>query len=219
MASFCPHIVGYDYPEEERFAASLRYFYSYGVRTALIIKGEPFPTPSHATLTTLQMLQIAKGMSSSHPLELAVAGQLPKKEGAIKRELEYLAQKIEAGAKVVLTQPVHDLRKFELYCGLLERSGLHQRASFRPGVALWSGVRNAWFWSRLLKGVEAPLGDITQMLLDNPETAAVRIAKRKIKAIVDAGLFGGCLIFPFSSRVYPRIPGLVSYVRELQPQS
>lgn len=206
-----PHLVGYDYKTPADLRADLAYYENLGVRAVLMVKGEH---PIQKGMETMQMLEVSR----EHQVAVGVAGAMPDSPADLSREFDYLAAKIEAGAQMVLTQPVHSLGLFEQYCHFLQNSKLSTFISFRPGVALWPSRMKAFTVSNLLSGVRVPSEDLKSLsLYDDKGDRGVGIAARKIQAIAESGLFDGFILFPFGNNIYQRLPDLLARFADITP--
>lgn len=218
-----PHVVGYDYGAPEELLRDLDALARKRVSGMLFVKGEhPFKSGG---LTTLQMLEAAKKFCREKKIQIAAGGKIPRTEEEIKREIVYLEEKIKAGARIILTQPVHDLGLFSLYCNLFltgrpnDFMPLSAYASFRPGIALWTSANSARFWTKLLNDVYISEQDLQALAKAETVDVGLEIAKRKIRAVVEAGFFGGLMIYPFSKGSYVHLPELVDYALGLLRKS
>jgi methylenetetrahydrofolate reductase (NADPH) len=97
-------------------------------------------------IDSIQLLQVYSGLSNGGG---AVVGAAHGFEGAgpfclaavaspfadpLEMQVTRLAKKIQAGAKLLVTQPVYDLERFGVWWQEVTRRGLHEQAAFVAGI-------------------------------------------------------------------------------------
>jgi methylenetetrahydrofolate reductase (NADPH) len=89
-----------------------------GIRTALVIAGDP---PTNAGIRTWPQSAVSfiKKLKAEMP-ELELYAAFDPYRSNIRYELDYLAEKEEAGAAGFMSQPFFDLRLLEIYAEYLE---------------------------------------------------------------------------------------------------
>jgi methylenetetrahydrofolate reductase (NADPH) len=59
-----------------------------------------------------------------------------------------LAKKVSCGAKLLITQPVFDVERFETWWNEVTRAGIHERAAILVGIAPLADAESAAAWAR-----------------------------------------------------------------------
>lgn len=232
-AKACPHLVAYDYKSRDELLRGLEFYRGFGATQALMVRGETvfeglahyfLPAVEFRRNATLRMLDWCREHCQKMGINIAVAGEMPREEKKtelierIKVEMDRAHGKINKGAQVVLTQPLHDYEMFDEYCRWLEASKMHLAASFRQGVALWANPHLAAKICRRIRGINMPIFDHSRLLRfpENEEASSrvgEEIAKEKIQEILNKGVFDGIIIFPFGDEAANRVPSVVEWAR------
>lgn len=231
----CPHLVAYDYKGRDELLRGLEFYRGFGATHALMGRGETvfeglahyfLPAVEFRRNATLRMLDWCREHCQKMGINIAVAGEMPREEKKtelierIKVEMDRAYGKIDKGAQIVLTQPLHDYEMFDEYCRRwLEPSKMHLAASFRQGVALWANAPLAAQICRRIRGINIPISDYIRLLrFPANEKASSRvgeeIAQEKIQEIINKRLFGGIIIFPFGDEAANRVPSVIEWVRK-----
>ncbi|MGC1377800.1 MAG: methylenetetrahydrofolate reductase [Anaerolineales bacterium] len=133
-------------------------------------------------IDAIQLLQVYSGLSNGGG---AVVGAAHGFEGAgpfclaavaspfadpLEMQVTRLAKKIQAGAKLLVTQPVYDLERFDVWWQAVTRRGLHEQAAFVAG--------NQPLTDNPLAGAQAGKRRIPEATLNRITTAGDPAAQR-----------------------------------------
>lgn len=132
-----PHIRSIDFDVEQplKIAALLK---SAGVKEVLVVKGDPPQDMSRKTFNTSPLRLIA-ALKRELP-DLKVYAAIDPFRNGIQQEIEYVHQKIDAGADGFFTQPFFDLRMVEIFAEKLK--GLDVYWGISPVVT--ENSKNYW---------------------------------------------------------------------------
>lgn len=91
----------------------------------------------------------------------------------VELQLMRLTKKVTAGAKFLITQPVHDLERFRTWWGQVTKRGIHEKAAILAGIQplLDAGGAKAYAQSR-------PSPRVPQTVLDRLSSAGDKAAER-----------------------------------------
>lgn len=112
-----PHLRAIDFDLTKPFPLQ-EYFEKNGIDTVLVIAGDQPQDMSRRVYRTTSV-DLIHALKQSLPALKIYAGIDPYRSG-IKNELDYINDKIEAGADGFFTQPFFDLRLMEIYHDLLQ---------------------------------------------------------------------------------------------------
>lgn len=107
-----PHLRAVDYSLDEPFPL-LNYFKENCIREILIIEGDPDKTGKRKSFPTKPVELIRKLRQEASEIRLYAA--IDPYRTSISQELEYIAEKKEAGAEGFFTQPYFDRRLLEIF--------------------------------------------------------------------------------------------------------
>ncbi len=179
-----------------------------GIHNLVVITGDPpkvgdYPDATAVfDLDSVGMLQMASGLNAGiDPAGKAVKGttQFVLATGAepaaldFAREIERVRDKVEAGAELVMTQPVYDPDTLETFLGAIQ--DVH--VPVLVGILPLASVRNAEFLSNNVPGMRVP-DDILDRLrkADDAAQEGVRIAAEMLAA-VKSRVQGAYIMPPF----------------------
>ena len=183
-----------------------------GVRNLVIITGDPpkmgdypFATPVY-DVDSIELLKIAAGLNAGidpagkemegHTSFLLATGAEPAAHD-YERELRRLEQKRDAGAQVVMTQPVYDSRTLERFLKDVKPLGL----PVMVGVLPLASHRNAEFLHSEVPGMQIPLEYRERMARAGAgptgRAEGIEIARETLRAVA-ADVAGVYIMPPFN---------------------
>jgi homocysteine S-methyltransferase len=185
-----------------------------GIRNLVIITGDPpkmgdypFATPVY-DVDSIGLLEIARALNAGYEpsgKELGCHTSFVLATGAepaaadYERELRRLEQKRDAGAELVMTQPVYDPRTLERFLDDVEPLGLPVMVGLLP----LASHRNAEFLHNEVPGMQIPASYRERMAAvgSGPEARAegVAIAREALSGVLDR--VAGAYIMPPFNRV------------------
>jgi homocysteine S-methyltransferase len=185
-----------------------------GIRNLVIITGDPpkmgdypFSTPVY-DVDSIGLLEIARALNAGYEpsgKELGCHTSFVLATGAepaaadYERELRRLEQKRDAGAELVMTQPVYDPRTLERFLDDVEPLGLPVMVGLLP----LASHRNAEFLHNEVPGMQIPASYRERMAAvgSGPEARAegVAIAREALSGVLDR--VAGAYIMPPFNRV------------------
>ncbi|MFP4459602.1 MAG: bifunctional homocysteine S-methyltransferase/methylenetetrahydrofolate reductase [Candidatus Zixiibacteriota bacterium] len=116
---------------------------------------------------------------------------------SIKREIERLEQKIEAGAHFIQTQPVFDSENFKHFTYELKKRGLLKDVHIVASILPLYSYRNAEFLHNEVPGISIPMSyQLRMKSADNPRNEGAKIASEILNEIRD-DIAGVCFMPPF----------------------
>lgn len=200
-----------------------------GIRNLVIITGDPpkmgdypFATPVY-DVDSIELLNIAAGLNAGvdpagkelqgHTSFLLATGAEPAAKD-YDRELRRLERKCEAGAQLVMTQPVYDPQTLERFLGDVEPMGIPVMVGLLP----LASHRNAEFLHNEVPGMQIPSEFRERMAKAGSGPAAraegVAIAKEALRAVVSK--VAGAYVMPPFNRAESAIE-IVESIPELWP--
>ena len=171
-----PHLRAIDFDLENNFSVD-EIFGAADFEKILVVTGD-HPQDMSRRVYRTSAVELIRALKRSRPQLKVYAGIDPYRSG-IKTELDYVRQKIDAGADGFFTQPFFDLRLVEIYNDLLD--GL----DVCWGVCPVTSARSRDYWENLNNAIFPP--DFDQSLDWNRQFA------RKMLEFV--GRSGGSLYF------------------------
>jgi len=131
------HLRAIDFDIRQPFPLS-DFLKEHHIRTALVIEGDKPQDMRHTIYPTSSVDLIRKLKREAGDLTIYAA--FDPYRNNIRYELEYLQQKIEAGAKGFFSQPFFDLRLLEIYSEYLEGQDVYW------GISPITGERSKLYW-------------------------------------------------------------------------
>jgi methylenetetrahydrofolate reductase (NADPH) len=132
-----PHIRAMDFELHKPFALG-EYLREHDLNTVLIVTGDMPQDMAHRVYktTTLEMIRFFK---HEYP-EIKVYASIDPYRGSFRYEIDYVKQKVDAGADGFFTQPFFDMRLLEIYGDLLPMNDVYWGVS----PVMTDGSRNYW---------------------------------------------------------------------------
>ncbi len=183
-----------------------------GIRNLVIVTGDPpkmgdypFATPVY-DVDSIELLNIASGLNAGvdpsgkemkeHTSFLLATGAEPAAHD-YERELRRLEQKREAGAQVVMTQPVYDSRTLERFLNDVKPMGI----PVMVGILPLASHRNAEFLHNEVPGMQIPAEYRERMARagagPSGRAEGIEIAKETLQAVA-ADVAGVYIMPPFN---------------------
>lgn len=140
--------------------AALLGAYINGIRNLLIVTGDPVPGESRVSTTgvfdynSIRLMEYVKEMNEEHfPREsICYGGALNYNRGSLEGAVKRVKQKLEAGAKYFLTQPVFSAEDAERLREIKKQTGAKILCGIMPLVS----YRNACFIKNEITGIHVP---------------------------------------------------------------
>lgn len=134
--------------------------YVNGIRNLLVVTGDPVPSEQRLSTTnvfdynSIQLMQFIKQMNEEHFSEdpIQYGGALNPALGRVDKIIERMEQKIEAGAKYFLTQPIYDEETIEKLHYIKE----HVDTKILCGIMPFVSYTNANFIKNEFSGIHVP---------------------------------------------------------------
>ena len=186
-----------------------------GVRNLVVITGDPpkmGPYPSSTgvyDLDSIELLRVLKGYNEgvdpagkelSEPTSFVLATGAEPAAVDYEHELRRLEMKRDAGAQLVMTQPVYDPRQAERFLIDVKRLGI----PVLLGVCPLASYRNAIFLHENVPGMQIPKETLERMRAADErgeaETEGVKIARESLERARD--WIQGAYVMPPFGRVY-----------------
>jgi methionine synthase I (cobalamin-dependent)/5,10-methylenetetrahydrofolate reductase len=178
-----------------------------GLRNLVVITGDPPKSASRAAtgvydLDSIGLLNMARGLNEGVAFDgSSIGGKtdfflLTGAEPAAldrDREIRRLEQKVAAGARAVMTQPVYDPVVLQRFLADIA----HLQIKVLVGILPLASLRNAHFLDRNVPGMRVPEAVLERLAAQSPETVGeegVRIAREALSAV--AGTVHGAYIMP-----------------------
>jgi homocysteine S-methyltransferase len=140
--------------------AALLGAYIHGIRNLLIVTGDPVPGESRVSTTgvfdynSIRLMEYVKEMNVEHfPREpICYGGALNYNRGSLEGVVKRVKQKLEAGARYFLTQPVFSKEDAERLGEIKKQTGAKLLCGIMPLVS----YRNACFIKNEITGIQVP---------------------------------------------------------------
>jgi 5,10-methylenetetrahydrofolate reductase len=162
-----------------------------GITDVLVVTGDRYKEGEGVVskevfeLSVIDMIKLVKQVYSRFSMDVTVLVAANSACGDLKAEVKRTAEKLEAGATVIQTQPIYDVDVFREYMELLEQAGCKPKVL--AGVLPLKSARSIKFLENKL-GIKVP-EDIrvkfSGLSKEEMEREGVEIALKIIKAVIN----------------------------------